>query len=43
MGITEQHARVAVATDQYDFGNAQPHLEEPADRLVPEIMEVQIA
>lgn len=42
VGVPEQHPHVPVAADRGYLGHRQPKLEQPGNRLVPEIMEVQI-
>jgi hypothetical protein len=42
MGVTEQHAWIAVATDEAYLWNGQTLLEEPADGLVSEVVESQV-
>ena len=42
MGVAEELPVIAVAADQSHFRDAQTFLKEPADSLVPQIVEVQI-
>ena len=42
MGVAKQLAVIAVAADQSHFRDAEALLKEPADRLVSQIVKVQI-
>jgi hypothetical protein len=43
VGVAEQHARITVATDRGHLWRAQAHLEEAAQSLVAEIVEVEVS
>jgi hypothetical protein len=40
--IPEQHARVPVATDRGHLRRREPHLEEAAESLVPQVVEMEV-
>ena len=42
MGVTEQHSRVSMAADGRDFRDGQAQLEEAADRLMAQVVKMQV-
>ena len=42
MRVSHQHLKLAMARDRRDLGDVQTQLEEPADSLVAQIVEVKI-
>ena len=42
LGIAEELRRCLVSADERDLGHAETHLEETRNRLVPEIVKIQV-